>query len=224
MEMSMDAVDCIQTRMSIRAFTRNPVPRELLEKVIETARWSPSYKNSQPWEIMVLSRTKKEGLSKILLDLLDSGAAPCPDLAAPESWPEAEQARIDRLFARRRELTGIDLTAPGMITRAKKANFRFYGAPHAIYLFQDSSLSEWSLFDLGLFAQSLMLAAHALGLGTVPQAFVTDYAREIKEYLDIPAGKRLVLGLSIGYPDKDSPANGLRTERSPVDELATFQE
>ena len=220
----MDAVDCIQTRMSIRGFTKDPVPRELLEKIIDTARWSPSYKNSQPWEIMVLSGAKKEGLSKMLVDLLDSGATPCPDLAAPQSWPEAEQARIDRLFARRKELTGIDLTEPGIITKAKKANFRFYGAPHAIYLFQDSTLSQWSLFDLGLFAQSLMLAAHALGLGTVPQAFATDYSREIKEYLDIPAGKRLVLGLSVGYPDKDSPANGLRTDRSPVAEISTFVE
>jgi len=220
----MDAVACIQTRMSIRAFTRDPVPRELLEKVIETARWSPSYKNSQPWEIMVLSGAKKAGLSKMLIDLLDSGTAPSPDIAPPKSWPDAEQSRIDRLFSRRKELTGIDLTAPGMITRAKKANFRFYGAPHAIYLFQDNTLSQWSLFDLGLFAQSLMLAAHALGLGTVPQAFATDYALEIKKYLNIPISKRLVLGLSIGYPDKDSPANALRTERSTVDELTIFQE
>jgi len=220
----MDAVACIQTRMSIRGFTKEPVPREILEKVIDTARWSPSYKNSQPWEVIILSGTKKEGLSKMLVELLDSGVTPCPDLDAPESWPEAEQARINHLFARRKELTGIDLTAPGMITKAKKANFRFYGAPQAIYLFQDSTLSQWSLFDLGLFAQSLMLAAHALGLGTVPQAFVTDYAGEIKKYLDIPKTKRLVLGLSIGYPDLDAPANGYRTERSPVAEIATFLE
>lgn len=220
----MDAVECIKTRMSIRGFTKDPVPREVLEKVIETARWSPSYKNSQPWEVMVLSGARKEGLSARLVELLESGAEPSPDLAAPTSWPDAEQARINQLFARRKELTGIDLAAPEMIVKAKKVNFRFYGAPHAIYLYQDSSLSQWSLFDLGLFAQSLMLAAHAHGLGTVPQAFVTDYAREVKEYLDIPQGKRLILGLSIGYPDMDAPANGFRTERSPVTELAAFVE
>ena len=109
-----------------------------------------------------------------------------------------------------------------MILKAKKVNFRFYGAPHGIFLFQDSSLSQWSLFDLGLFAQSLMLAAHASGLGTVPQAFVTDYARDVKKFLDIPESKRLILGMSVGYPDMDDPANGLRTDRSPVDEIAQF--
>jgi len=218
----MDAIECIQTRMSIRAFMEKTVPEELLREVIATARWSPSYKNSQPWEVMVVSGVRKKGLSDLLLNLLESGAEPCPDLAAPESWPEAEQARINHLFARRKEATGIDLAAPEMIVKARKANFRFYGAPHAIYLYQDNSLSRWSLFDLGLFAQSLMLAAHALGLGTVPQAFVTDYARDVKHYLGIAESKRLVLGMSIGYPDMDAPANGLRTDRSPVDEIAAF--
>ncbi len=220
----MDAIDCIKTRMSIRAFKKDLVPKELLESVIETACCSPSYKNTQPWEVMVLSGEKKQGLSRMLVEQLDSGAEACPDLAAPKSWPEAEQARINYLFAKRKELTGIDLGAPEMVAKAKKINFRFYHAPHAIYLFQDSALSDWSLFDLGLFAQTLMLAAHANGLGTVPQAFATDYAQDIKKYLDIPASKRLVLGLSIGYPDMDSPSNAFRTERSPVAEIARFME
>jgi nitroreductase len=208
--------------MSIRAFKKDPVPEELLKKVIETACWSPSYKNTQPWEVMVLSGAKKEGLSTMMVELLESGAEPIPDLAVPESWPDAEQARINKLFAKREELTGIDLSAPEWIVKAKKINFHFYGAPHAIYLYQDNSLSQWSLFDLGLFAQSLMLAAHAHGLGTVPQAFATDYAQNIKKYLDIPASKRLVLGMSIGYPDMDAPANAFRTDRSPVEKIATF--
>jgi nitroreductase len=93
-----------------------------------------------------------------------------------------------------------------------------------MYLYQDSSLSEWSLFDLGLFAQTLMLAAHAKGIGTVPQGFATDYAQQVKEYLGIPADKRLVLGISMGYPDMTAPVNDYRTERSPAEEIATFTE
>jgi nitroreductase len=127
-------------------------------------------------------------------------------------------------MSKRKELTGIDLTAPEMIVKAKKANFNFYFAPHAIYLYQDASLSAWSLFDMGLFAQSLMLAAHAKGLATVPQAFATDYAKEVKECLGIPASKRLILGLSVGYPDMDSPVNAYRTERSATEEISRWLE
>ncbi|MCI5210432.1 MAG: hypothetical protein D3910_16955 [Candidatus Electrothrix sp. ATG2] len=220
----MDAIECITNRRSIRAFQDKPVPQELLKEIIATACWSPSYKNSQPWQVMVVSGAKKEGLSKMMVELLDNGTPPNPDLPAPASWPEAEQARIDYLMAKRKELTGMDLSDPAIIARAKKANFSFYGAPHAIYLYQDAALSSWSLFDLGLFAQTLMLAAQAKGIGTVPQAFATDYAQQIKEYLDIPAEKRLVLGLSAGYPDMEAPANAYRTERSPVEEIASFVE
>ncbi len=125
---------------------------------------------------------------------------------------------------KRKELTGIDLRDPEMVIKAKKANFNFYHAPHAIYLFQDATLSQWSLFDMGLFAQSLMLAANAMGFATVPQAFVTDYAKEVKEHLGIPDTKRLILGLSLGYPDMDSPANAYRTERSDTDSIWAFLE
>lgn len=220
----MDAIECIQSRRSIRKFTTDSVPQEDLKELIEIAQWSPSYKNTQPWELAVISGAKKEALSKVLVELLEKNATPTPDLAAPLSWPDAEQERIDYLMNKRKELTGLDLTAPEMVVKAKKANFNFYYAPHAIYLFQDASLSEWSIFDMGLFAQSLMLAANAKGLATVPQAFATDYAKEVKECLGIPASKRLILGLSVGYPDMKSPVNAYRTERSNCDSICQFME
>lgn len=220
----MDAIDCITTRMSIRSFKAEPVPRNLLYEIITIAQRSPSYKNSQPWQVVIISGKKKEALSKMMVDLLENGKENCPDLPAPKSWPEAEEARIADLFKKRKKATGMDLNDPEVIKKAKKANFNFYGAPHAIYLFQDASLSEWSLFDLGLFAQSLMLTAHAKGLGTVPQAFATDYAQDVKKFLTIPETKRLVLGISIGYPDMEAPANSLRTNRVETDEIATWLE
>lgn len=220
----MDTIECITTRRSIRKFLPKSVQKKDLEELINIARWSPSYKNSQPWEAIILSGEKKKGLSKMLVGLLQDGKESTPDLAAPTSWPEAEDNRIKNLLAKRKELTGIDLGAPEMVFKAKKANFNFYFAPHAIYLLQDASLSEWSLFDIGLFAQSLMLAAHAKGLATVPQAFATDYAQEVKDYLGIPTGKRLILGLSVGYPDMESPVNAYKTDRSEIGEFCTYLE
>ncbi len=219
----MDTIECIKNRMSIRKFQDKIVAQDILQDVIATAQWSPSYKNSQPWQAVVISGAKKEALSAMMVDLFEKGKDANPDLEAPQSWPDAEAARINHLFKQRKEAMGIDLSDPAVIAKAKAVNFNFYGAPHAIYLYQDSSLSSWSLFDLGLFAQSLMLAAHAKGLGTVPQAFTTDYATEIKEFLGIPASKRLVLGLSIGYPDLDSPANAFRTDRAAIDDIVSWQ-
>lgn len=220
----MNAIECIKTRMSIRKFKPEPVPKEVLMEVINIAKWSPSYKNSQPWESVILSGAKKEALTKMLIELLENGKKPCTDLPVPKSWPAAEAARIDHHYKKRAEAIGIDLNAPEFVKEARKANFSFYGAPHVIYLFQDATLAPWSLFDLGLFAQSLMLAAHANGLGTVPQAFATDYAQDVKKFLSIPETKRLVLGISIGYPDMESPVNALRSARVETDEIVKWIE
>jgi nitroreductase len=218
----MDAIECIKTRMSIRKFKEEPVPKETLMTVIDDARWSPSYKNSQPWEVAIVSGTKKDELSKILIGLLEKGEKPRPDIAEPISWPSGIEKRINEHLKRRGEYFGIDLTSPETLRRAKTANFRFYGAPHGIFLFQDSALPLWSLFDIGLFAQSLMLAAHAHGLGSVPQAFLTDYSHVIKEFLGIPESKRLVLGISIGYPDLKDRANTYRSNRISTSEIVRW--
>jgi nitroreductase len=73
-----------------------------------------------------------------------------------------------------------------------------------------------------MFIQSLMLAAHAKGLATVPQAFLTDYAREIKAFLGISDTMRLLLGISLGYPGAAPDALPPRPERVPLDEVLTF--
>jgi len=71
-----------------------------------------------------------------------------------------------------------------------------------------------------------MLTAHAKGLATVPQAFATDYAKQVKEFLSIPSSKRLIVGMSIGYPDMNAPSNAekLRTDRVPIEEIITWVE
>jgi nitroreductase len=218
----MDIIECIKTRMSIRGFKPHSVPEEILKAIVETAKWSPSYKNTQPWEVFIVSGRKKEELSKVLIEELEKNTKPAPDIPEPQSWPPAIEARITALLKKRSELTGVDMFSLEALKKAKIANFKFYGAPHGIFLFQDSSLPTWSIFDMGLFAQSLMLAAHAYGLGTVPQAFVTDYAQRVKQFLGIPEIKRLVLGISIGYPDLESPANQFRTDRIETDEMMRF--
>jgi nitroreductase len=220
----MDALECITTRKSIRRFKPDPLPREVLMEVIDIAKWSPSYKNSQPWEAVICSGAKKEALSKMLLELLATGAQPCPDVPAPKTWPPPEAARIEDHFQHRRASIGVNLGDPDHIKKTKKENYQFYGAPHVIYLFQDATLSPWSLFDLGLFAQSLMLAAHAKGLGTVAQAFATDYAREIKRFLAIPDTKRLILGMPVGYPDTESQEYTYRSHRVATTELMRWIE
>jgi len=218
----MEALEAIKGRRSIRGFKPEPVDQNTLYEILEVARWSPSYKNSQPWEVTVVSGKKKEELSDMLIKLLREGRPFNPDLAHPQKWPLRETKRIERLMRSRgviRDLPKDEKEAQRLI---QEANFRFYGAPHVLFLHQSKELSMWSLFDLGLFAQTLMLSAYAKGVHSVPQAFVTLYANEIKEFLGIPQTQRLIIAISMGYPDTSSPEYRFRSERDPVEEFVKW--
>ena len=218
----MNTIECIKTRMSIRKFKPESVPKDVLMEIIDVAKWSPSYRNSQPWECLIISGAKKAALSKMMIELLEKDQKISPDMPEIKSWPPAENAKIERCYAKRAEVMGYKLIDLEALKQAKKANFAFYGAPHAVYLFQDAALTSWSLFDMGLFAQSFMLAAHSKGLGTVPQGFVTDYAQDIKKFLSIPETKRLIVGMSIGYPDMEGPENAYKMDRAETDQFVKF--
>lgn len=220
----MNAIECIRTRMSVRKFRPEPVSKEILSEIIKTAQRSPSYKNSQPWEIAVISGEKKASLSKLLVDLFESDKKAESDIPEPAGWPNEIEKRIKESLEKRSKSFGINLSDPESIRRSKKANFRFYGAPQGLFFFQDASLSEWSIFDMGLFVQSIMLAAHAKGLGTVPQAYLIDYSEEIRNFIGIADSKRLVLGMSIGYPDMEDRLNSYKTEREDTDKIVRWLE
>ena len=193
-----------------------------IKEIVRAAQWTPSYKNCQPWQVVAVSGSRKEELTSLLLGLLEQNAPPTPDLPTPREWPEPQHSLITDLMAKRSALAGIDLNAPEFVIRSKKANFRFYGAPCGLFLTHNASLGPWSILDAGMFAQSLMLAAHARGLATVPQAFLTDYAAQVKEFLGLSSDTRLLLGMSLGYPADAPEAMPPRPERVPLEAVLRF--
>jgi nitroreductase len=81
-----------------------------------------------------------------------------------------------------------------------RKNFEFFGAPVAIFVFVHSGLREFSVLDAGIFMQSLMLSAHAHGLGTCAQGALATWVGPVKAAFEVPPGYKLIAGLSIGYP------------------------
>jgi nitroreductase len=218
----VEVIEGIETRKSHRAFESTPIPEETIERILSAARRSPSYTNTQPWEVAVVCGNKKDELSKILFDMAKSGVAANPDLPFPKTWPEELGGRAKEHSRRRFEVMGV---RPDDVQRKEEIrlqNYQFYGAPCVIFLFMDGDLTSWSVFDMGLFTQSIVLAAHALGLGSCIQASITGYSSVIREFLGIPPIKSLVLGISIGYPDMESPVNSYQSNRAGLDQFVKF--
>ena len=70
----------------------------------------------------------------------------------------------------------------------------------------------------------LVLAAHALGLGTCPIGLITACDEDIKELLSIPEEKHVVIGVAVGYRDPDGPVNQTKSERVPLGDVAKWRE
>jgi len=218
----MDLIEGIETRRSFRGFQNLPIPKDVLKKILKATAQSPSYKNTQPWEVAVVCGKKKNDLSEMLCDLATSKAEVHPDIPDPQGWPAEHEARAREHVARRLAAVGVEREDKEERANLSLLNFKFYGGPCAIFLFMDRSLEEWSIFDMGLFTQNLILAAHAFGIGTCLQASVTNYAPEIRKFLKVPESKSLVLCISLGYPDMKARINADRANKLTPDDFTIW--
>jgi nitroreductase len=218
----MDVIEGIETRRSIRAFRDTPIPQETLNKILKAAANSPSYTNTQPWEVAVVCGEKKEELRSILYELASKKADTHPDLPMPQGWPPEHEARLREHGKRRLAVLGVERDDEAERAKLNLMNFEFYGGPCAIFLFMDGSLTEWSIFDMGLFSQNLILAAHSFGVESCLQASVTRYAREIKNFLGLPESKKLVICISLGYPDTEATLNAYRAIKQKPEEFTKW--
>jgi nitroreductase len=218
----MDLIEGIKTRRSIRAFKDTTIPEETLNKILKAAANSPSFTNTQPWEVAVVCGKKKEDLRRIIYQLASKKEDTHPDLPMPKAWPPEHEARSREHGERRLAVLGVERDDEAAREKLNLMNFEFYGGPCAIFLFMDGSLNEWSVFDLGLFSQNLILAAHSFGVESCLQASVTRYAREIKKFLQLPESKKLVICISLGYPDNEAKLNTYRAVKQKPEEFTKW--
>lgn len=101
-------------------------------------------------------------------------------------------------------------------------NFEFFGAPVGLIFAIDPTLTKFSWLDYGLFLQTIMIAATALGLATCPQVSFVRYQDIISKQLDFPAEFEVVCGMSLGFPDEESVLNELDMGREPVGSFTKF--
>lgn len=203
----METLEAIETRRSTRSFRPDPIPGDIMKKLLQAASKSPSYTNTQPWEVVVVSGQKRNELAEKLLTLATAKAPTCADLPIPKGWPAAIDERAREHGARRLSTLGLARDDVEGREKLRLMNFEFYGAPCAVFLFMDGPLGEWSIFDMGLFAENLILAAHSLGVESCLQASVTNYAPEIKKFLGIAESKKLVICIALGYPNENAVLN-----------------
>lgn len=134
-----------------------------------------------------------------------------PDFQAPQTWPPALQKRTSELIAERAKLSSTNIKRDDITVRQATFTdyYRFFGAPIVVYLRMDRTLTQWSMFDMGLLTQSIMLAARQYELDTAPSFLFASYPDVICAALDIPESLGILIGVALGYADTNPPAESV---------------
>lgn len=221
--MTTPVAACIHRRKSVRAFTDQPVAKDLLTRILDTARHAPSGANTQPWQVAVLVGKKKVQLQEQMEKRFRAKQIEEKDYDYyPQNWQQPYKAR--RTSCGKQLYDALEIERQDRERRMDQwvANYRAFDAPVMLLFFIDESLATGSYLDYGMFLQSLMLAAEEEGLATCPQAALAEFPQLVREFLDYPANSLLLCGMSLGYEDKKAPVNSYRTPREEVDSFTRF--
>lgn len=209
----------IASRRAARAFLPDPVDPALVRRLLELAAQAPSGTNMQPWKVRVLGPQSRARLEAALIAALDS-----PDLPAAEEYRYYPERFREPYLSRRRKvgwdlygLLGVAKGDGAGMKRQTAANLRFFGAPVALMVTIDRDLEIGSWLDLGMFVQTLLIAAQGHGLASCPQAIFARFHPVVRRELAIPEEEVIVCGVAIGRADPQAPANRLVPEREPVE-------
>ncbi|MFK7745550.1 MAG: nitroreductase [Roseobacter sp.] len=211
----------MDARFSCRAFKPDPVPRADIENIVACARKTPSWCNAQPWQLTVTEGDATQRFRAALLEQATSGAAKL-DLEGPQGYPGVYGDRRRECGWQLYDAVGVQKGDRAASGQQMMRNFVLFDAPHVAILTSPRVLGGYGAMDSGGFVLAFTLAAQAMGVNTIPQAAVANFAPFVHAHFNIPDDRLVLCALSFGYADHDHPANSFRTNRAPVDEIVEW--
>jgi len=213
----------LNDRWSCRAFQGREVPRPVIERLLTLAQRSASWCNTQPWQVIITTGGGTERFrSALSAQARERGQDVNPDFGQPDEY--------HGVYRQRRRATGWQLYEAVGVQRGDRAasaeqafqNYRLFGAPHVAIITTDASQGVYGAVDAGAYVGTFLLAARSVGIATIAQAALAMYSPFIRAYFSIPDDRKVLAGISFGYPDLDHPANSYRTARAPLTEVVTW--
>ena len=210
-------------RSSCRSFTKQEVDSELLQQVFSTAQQSPSNCNVQPWQVLVISRKKKDELKNKLIQNVMVQQEPNPDF----NWNVAYTGdHRDRQFGAANALySAMDIGREEKQKRqmAMLRNWAFFDAPHVVIFTLDKYLDIMGAVDMGIYAQTLSLLLQEQGISSCMQGALGQFPDPIRDMFKLPEERGILFGMSFGYADQEAQVNKARTSRVELSDAVIFE-
>lgn len=209
----MDVTAALNQRYSCRDFLDEPVERNTLERIVEAALRTPSWQNSQPWDVYVAGYETSKKIINDVNDPMKRGRGGL-EIGVPGRWSMDIQPRI------RKCMSDIQRCCKNQDMRHFSVlNAELFHAPAMVFVAMDQNLGIWSVFDIGAFSQSIMLTAQEYGVQSIPAVAYVNHPDVVRRELEIPDDKVIVFGIGLGYENTENPINRVRTERKGLSEV-----
>jgi nitroreductase len=220
----MDFGELVQTRRSVRGFKNAPVPRALIEEILDIAKRAPSSMNTQPWHVHVLSGEPLEEVRRRNMEEMIAGARPKRDILTHGEYQGVHRFRQVEIAKKLFGAMGIARDDKPMRQDWVLRGFRQFDAPVSLVLTYDRVLDPGATchFDLGALCYGIVLAAWDRGLGTVINGQGITRSDIVREVAGIPDDEVIMTCVAMGYPDEEFAANGVRSDRQTNGEFVRF--
>ena len=186
-----------------RKFTSRKVNEKLLAKIIKKAQLSPSLLNSQPWKVYMITGDALDALKKEVKVQIENNVEPHEDFVKMlslnwDSYPSQNMAAVGAsqpyFFNNKMELFS-------------EANDNMFNAQDIAFLTIPRTSPVWSVYDLGIFSQSIMLLALDEGLSIMPAHSMVSYPELVRKYGKIPEDELVGMAIGLGYQDNAAEVN-----------------
>jgi nitroreductase len=216
--------ELIQARKSIRGYQQKPVPRALIEEIIEVAKWAPSSMNTQPWHVHVVTGEPLERIRRGNTENMLSGVPPKRDFPMKESYEGIHRERQVGIAVQLFDVMGIAREDKARRTDWVMRGFRQFDAPVSLVLSYDKYLEPAAIsqFDLGALSHALVLAAWERGLGSVINGQGIMQSAVVREHAGIPDDQNIMICIAMGYPDPDFVANSVKSVREDAENFVRY--
>jgi nitroreductase len=217
----MNVSEALKARISVRAFTAEPVSEAVLREILDVARYAPSGGNLQPWRVIAVAGAERDAVVALAK----------ANLPGDEGERLVYPANLWEPYRTRRYKVGEDMYALLGIGRDNKParlihlarNFEFFGAPVGLFFVIDKAMGHGQWAHLGMFIQSVALAALERGVQSCMQEAWARMRTPLAAHFGLGDDEIIYCGMALGYADMTKPVNTLRSDRAGVDEIAVFK-
>ncbi len=220
----MEYETLVAERRSIRGYKPDPVPKHVIDEIIEIAKRAPSSMNTQPWHFHVITGAPLELIRQGNTERMLAGAGVDREIKMGHGYEGPHRERQVEIAIQLFEAMGIERTDKERRLDWVMRGFRQFDAPVSIVVTLDRALEHDTIghFDLGAATYGLVLAAWSKGLGSVINGQGIMQSSVVREHANIPEDEVIMTCVAMGYPDESFVANDVQSRRVPNEQVVTY--